>query len=263
MCDRSCRLSLDSSALSTPRSALPALLFLSIRHTSTNESSLSLSPSSLLSCRTKWKRQTAVGLELLAEAGNYAAFQRLYGGASPYLSAWPYAAAAAAQTPHGAPPSAIDIYYRQAAAAAALQKPALPAASYGIYPSSRMPPGMTLPGMPPPPGGYYAPPPVPPPPLPTLGANAPQRERSPATSHSANSEADYERSSSSRQRLQTPSPPLNPGSPPPRREAMGGEGEVLTEHVGGQEEQAGVEEDGGEIEHDEGDEEDEELALEV
>ncbi|KAL3872248.1 hypothetical protein ACJMK2_040183 [Sinanodonta woodiana] len=27
--------------------------------------------------RTKWKRQTAVGLELLAEAGNYAAVQRL------------------------------------------------------------------------------------------------------------------------------------------------------------------------------------------
>nr|XP_027222624.1 barH-like 1 homeobox protein [Penaeus vannamei] len=29
--------------------------------------------------RTKWKRQTAVGLELLTEAGNYAALQRLYG----------------------------------------------------------------------------------------------------------------------------------------------------------------------------------------
>lgn len=28
-------------------------------------------------CRTKWKRQTAVGLELLAEAGNYAAVQRM------------------------------------------------------------------------------------------------------------------------------------------------------------------------------------------
>lgn len=159
-------------------------------------------------CRTKWKRQTAVGLELLAEAGNYAAFQRLYGSATPYLSAWPYAAAAAAQTPHGAPPSAIDIYYRQAAAAAALQKPALPA-TY-MYPS-RMPPGMGLPGMPPPPGaapmlsGYYAPPLAP-------------RERSPATSQSANSEAEYERSSSSRQRLLTPSPPLNPGSPPPRRD---------------------------------------------
>lgn len=32
-----------------------------------------------LSRRTKWKRQTAVGLELLTEAGNYAALQRLYG----------------------------------------------------------------------------------------------------------------------------------------------------------------------------------------
>ncbi|XP_037792832.1 barH-like 1 homeobox protein, partial [Penaeus monodon] len=36
--------------------------------------------------RTKWKRQTAVGLELLAEAGNYAALQRLYGPAY----GWPY-----------------------------------------------------------------------------------------------------------------------------------------------------------------------------
>ncbi|XP_003380613.1 putative homeobox domain protein [Trichinella spiralis] len=35
--------------------------------------------------RTKWKRQTAVGLELLAEAGNYAAFQRAFTN-SPY---WP------------------------------------------------------------------------------------------------------------------------------------------------------------------------------
>ncbi|CAL4102068.1 unnamed protein product [Meganyctiphanes norvegica] len=80
--------------------------------------------------RTKWKRQTAVGLELLAEAGNYAAFQRLYG--QPY--GWPYppqpngmaAAAAAAFNPAAAlnPAAAsVDLYYRQAAAAAALQKP--------------------------------------------------------------------------------------------------------------------------------------------
>ncbi|XP_005185888.2 homeobox protein B-H2-like [Musca domestica] len=78
--------------------------------------------------RTKWKRQTAVGLELLAEAGNYAAFQRLYGG-SPYLSAWPYA-----HTPpshHLGTNSPIDLYYRQAAAAAVLQKPL----SYRMYPS--------------------------------------------------------------------------------------------------------------------------------
>ncbi|CAH1787059.1 unnamed protein product [Owenia fusiformis] len=36
--------------------------------------------------RTKWKRQTAVGLELLAEAGNYAAVQRML-QANPY---WAY-----------------------------------------------------------------------------------------------------------------------------------------------------------------------------
>ncbi|XP_037935108.1 homeobox protein B-H1 [Teleopsis dalmanni] len=81
--------------------------------------------------RTKWKRQTAVGLELLAEAGNFAAFQRLYGG-SPYLGAWPYPGA---QPPHGGPPpSTIDLYYRQAAAAAAMQKP-LPYNLYASVPS--------------------------------------------------------------------------------------------------------------------------------
>ncbi|KAI4457459.1 homeobox protein barh-like [Holotrichia oblita] len=80
--------------------------------------------------RTKWKRQTAVGLELLAEAGNYAAFQRLY-GAPPYGCWYP------PQSGPSAAPSAADIYYRQAAAAAAvtLQKP-LP---YRLYP-----PGMGL-----------------------------------------------------------------------------------------------------------------------
>uniref|UniRef100_A0A182FJS5 Uncharacterized protein n=1 Tax=Anopheles albimanus TaxID=7167 RepID=A0A182FJS5_ANOAL len=75
---------------------------------------------------TKWKRQTAVGLELLAEAGNYAAFQRLYGG-PPYIGGWPYPTPSG---PPGTPQSAVDAYYRHAAAAAALQKP-LP---YRIYP---------------------------------------------------------------------------------------------------------------------------------
>src|SRR5688572_12111607 len=42
--------------------------------------------------RTKWKRQTAVGLELLAEAGNYAAVQRML-QANPYWAAYdPHAA---------------------------------------------------------------------------------------------------------------------------------------------------------------------------
>lgn len=36
-----------------------------------------------VSNRTKWKRQTAVGLELLAEAGNYSALQRMF--PSPYF----------------------------------------------------------------------------------------------------------------------------------------------------------------------------------
>ncbi|KAK2719531.1 homeobox protein B-H1-like [Artemia franciscana] len=87
--------------------------------------------------RTKWKRQTAVGLELLAEAGSFASLQRMYGGPSPY--AWPYPtaslAAVAAATGQGPPPmnpATMDLYYRQAAAAAALQKP-LP---YRLYPSN-------------------------------------------------------------------------------------------------------------------------------
>ncbi|KAG7173634.1 Homeobox protein B-H1-like, partial [Homarus americanus] len=81
--------------------------------------------------RTKWKRQTAVGLELLAEAGNYAAVQRIY--STPY--GWPYppqpsAAAAAAAAAALSPAASVDLYYRQAAAAAALQKPL----AYRLYP---------------------------------------------------------------------------------------------------------------------------------
>lgn len=93
-----------------------------------------------LCCRTKWKRQTAVGLELLAEAGNYAAFQRLYGG--PPYGCWPYPGAAPGAVPVA--PSTADLYYRQAAAAAAavstLQKP-LP---YRLYPGAGI--GLGLPG---------------------------------------------------------------------------------------------------------------------
>ncbi|XP_055390115.1 homeobox protein B-H2-like [Condylostylus longicornis] len=73
--------------------------------------------------RTKWKRQTAVGLELLTEASNYAAFQRLYGN-PPYIGGWPYPTPSAAGVP-----SPVDLYYRQMAAAAAFQTP-LP---YGLY----------------------------------------------------------------------------------------------------------------------------------
>merc|ERR1712117_398603 len=60
--------------------------------------------------RTKWKRATSVGLELLAETGNYAALQALY--RSPYPG---YPAPLMA----GAGISPLEMYYRQAAAASA------------------------------------------------------------------------------------------------------------------------------------------------
>lgn len=67
-----------------------------------------------------------MGLELLAEAGNFAAFQSIY-GRPPYIGGWPYP-----QVPSANPTNTIDLYYRQAAAAAALQKP-LP---YRLYPGA-------------------------------------------------------------------------------------------------------------------------------
>nr|CAH7739284.1 unnamed protein product [Callosobruchus chinensis] len=146
--------------------------------------------------RTKWKRQTAVGLELLAEAGNYAAFQRLY-GAPPY-GCWYPAAPQAAGPAATAAPSPADIYYRQAAAAAAatLQKP-LP---YRLYPPGAA--GMSL-GIPGPSAhlgslgplgplagaGYYASTPT----APSSNGPSPRRSRSPSPADT----------------------PLDPGSPPP------------------------------------------------
>lgn len=84
----------------------------------------------------------------------------------------------------------------------------------------------------------------------------PAASRSPATSQSANSEADCERtSSSSRQRLITPSPPLNPGSPPHRER-------INEEEDRERDEERDIErERERERERDEDDEE--ELALEV
>ncbi|KAI2809198.1 BarH-like 1 homeobox protein [Blomia tropicalis] len=74
--------------------------------------------------RTKWKRQTAVGLELLAEAGNYAAVQRMLQTSPYWLSqygnvATAALAAAATANPGMTTPTTtpFDIYYRQAAAA--------------------------------------------------------------------------------------------------------------------------------------------------
>lgn len=102
--------------------------------------SLSFSSYSLLLPRTKWKRQTAVGLELLAEAGNYAAVQRMLQTSPYWLSQYGNVAASALAAAAGGgggggvggtmggPGSGVlgvgtptttpfDIYYRQAAAA--------------------------------------------------------------------------------------------------------------------------------------------------
>ncbi|XP_015126838.1 homeobox protein B-H1 [Diachasma alloeum] len=68
--------------------------------------------------RTKWKRQTIVSFEILAEAGNYVAFQSMYGnrtGVPAQPSYWTYPGAPAP------PPS--ELFYRQATAAVTLQKP--------------------------------------------------------------------------------------------------------------------------------------------
>lgn len=154
--------------------------------------------------RTKWKRQTAVGLELLAEAGNYAAFQRLYGG-PPYIGSWPYPG----QGPPGAPPSAADMYYRQAAAAAALQKP-LP---YRLYPG--VPAGMgSLGGLP--------------------GPSAPFPHLSASSSLSSLSNYYHNNNGTSANQTPTrrsPSPALNPGSPPGRTESNTASDDDDTIHV--------------------------------
>lgn len=156
---------------------------------------------------------------MLAEAGNYAAFQRLYGG-PPYLGGWPYPGA---QGPPGAPPSAADLYYRQAAAAA-LQKP-LP---YRLYPGVPTLGGLgTIPG----PSG---------PPFPHLSASnslsslssyyqsSNNNNNNPHTANNnsssvggrengtlSNGSAHKETAGSPHSR-RSPSPTLNPGSPPGR-----------------------------------------------
>ncbi|XP_013785548.1 homeobox protein B-H1-like [Limulus polyphemus] len=76
--------------------------------------------------RTKWKRQTAVGLELLAEAGNYAAVQRMV-QTTPYWFSH--------LTPSSSHPpldslSNLDFYYKHSAAG--LLKPF----PFRLYPSS-------------------------------------------------------------------------------------------------------------------------------
>ncbi|XP_052121352.1 homeobox protein B-H2-like [Frankliniella occidentalis] len=111
--------------------------------------------------RTKWKRQTAVGLELLAEAGNYVALQNLYPGYPnwPNLPNYPGPSPAGLPLPRSAP-SAAEIFYRQQAAVSAavstLQKPL----AYRLYPPGMglLPgPSAALPNLPaglPPPQGH-------------------------------------------------------------------------------------------------------------
>merc|ERR1711971_489315 len=93
--------------------------------------------------RTKWKRTTSVGLELLAETGNYSALQSLYRnpmgnpmGGYPSLS--PLLA--------GASVSPLEMYYRQAAAASAalsaaghLKTPQMPFSMFAHRPSVPLP----------------------------------------------------------------------------------------------------------------------------
>ena len=158
--------------------------------------------------RTKWKRQTAVGLELLAEAGNYAAFQRLYGG-PPYgaLGGWPYPP----QVPSGNPTSSVDLYYRQAAAAAALQKP-LP---YRLYPGA---PGMPPLGLSPGPSASQ---------FPHLTASNSLSTLSTFYSNNNNNnnninnnkESNNNNSNGHDTPRRSPSPTLNPGSPEGRSES--------------------------------------------
>uniref|UniRef100_A0A3P8UNP6 BarH-like homeobox 1b n=1 Tax=Cynoglossus semilaevis TaxID=244447 RepID=A0A3P8UNP6_CYNSE len=83
--------------------------------------------------RTKWKRQTAVGLELLAEAGNYSALQRMF--PSPYF--YPQSLMS------NLDPSAALYLYRGPAAAPppALQRPLVPRILlHGVQGGSEPPP---------------------------------------------------------------------------------------------------------------------------
>ena len=75
--------------------------------------------------RTKWKRTTSVGLELLAETGNYSALQALY--RSPYPG-YPSPLFA------GAGISPLEMYYRQAAAASVAMSAAGAAAGKSPHP---------------------------------------------------------------------------------------------------------------------------------
>lgn len=88
--------------------------------------------SSFFSSRTKWKRQTAVGLELLAEAGNYSALQRMF--PSPYF----YPQSLVSNLDPGA---ALYLYRGPSAPPPALQRPLVPRILlHGLQGGSEPPP---------------------------------------------------------------------------------------------------------------------------
>ena len=105
--------------------------------------------------RTKWKRQTAVGFELLAEAGNLAAVQNMCRGMGtfPWVPGYPpphpataHAAATASLFSSPAIQQQLDLYYRQvaatqaAAAAQALHQQKGPSSPNGSCPTNPIPP---------------------------------------------------------------------------------------------------------------------------
>ncbi|XP_005992134.1 barH-like homeobox 1a [Latimeria chalumnae] len=82
--------------------------------------------------RTKWKRQTAVGLELLAEAGNYSALQRMF--PSPYF----YPQSLVSNLDPGA---ALYLYRSPGAPPPTLQRPLVPRILiHGLQGGSEPPP---------------------------------------------------------------------------------------------------------------------------
>ncbi|CAH2316089.1 barH-like 1 homeobox [Pelobates cultripes] len=90
--------------------------------------------------RTKWKRQTAVGLELLAEAGNYSALQRMF--PSPYF----YPQSLVSNLDPGA---ALYLYRGPTAPPPTLQRPLVPRILiHGLQGGSEPPPALpTLTGV--------------------------------------------------------------------------------------------------------------------
>ncbi|XP_077479821.1 barH-like homeobox 1b [Stigmatopora argus] len=89
--------------------------------------------------RTKWKRQTAVGLELLAEAGNYSALQRMF--PSPYF----YPQSLVSNLDPGA---ALYLYRGPSAPPPSLQRPLVPRILlHGLQGAGEPPPPPPLPPM--------------------------------------------------------------------------------------------------------------------